>query len=162
LARTFHDMLTEHGIANKILAFNGDNATSNDKQTRHLHRLPNAFEEVNRVRCFNHTMQLSAKALLRPFDATILPVEGDDMENDVLSEGPDDVDVETGFEDSDDESNNGQADGEETESEDNDGNGSDPLDELDEEEQEELLQNTAAVSTALNKVCRDPPSRSWC
>jgi hypothetical protein len=107
-------------------------------------------------------MQLSAKALLQPFDVTILPVEGDDdMENDVLSEGPDDVDVETGFEDSDNDSNNRQADRDETEGEDDD-NDDDPLKELNEEEQEELLQNTAAVSTALNKVCCDPPSRSRC
>ena len=51
----------------KILTFNGDNATSNDKQTTHLHALPNSFDQVNRVRCFNHTIQLSAKKLLEPF-----------------------------------------------------------------------------------------------
>jgi hypothetical protein len=31
--------------------------------------LPNTFEELNRVRCFNHTIQLSAKALLKPFSS---------------------------------------------------------------------------------------------
>ncbi|KAF8869643.1 hypothetical protein BD779DRAFT_1425354, partial [Infundibulicybe gibba] len=59
LARAFQDMLKIHGLEKKILAFNGDNATSNNKQTRVLSSLPNSFDEVNRVRCFNHTMQLS-------------------------------------------------------------------------------------------------------
>src|SRR5271154_2741054 len=34
-----------------------------------LDDMPNAFDEVHRVRCFNHTLQLSAKALLKPFNA---------------------------------------------------------------------------------------------
>ncbi|KAF8871162.1 hypothetical protein BD779DRAFT_1429401, partial [Infundibulicybe gibba] len=58
LARAFQKMLEAHGLENKILAFNGDNATSNDMQTCKLAVLPNSFEEVNRVRCFNHTLQL--------------------------------------------------------------------------------------------------------
>ncbi|KAI0282628.1 hypothetical protein BC826DRAFT_872440, partial [Russula brevipes] len=58
LATAFHKMLVAHGIESKVLAFNADNATSNDKQTVHLDQLPNSFEAVNRVRCFNHTMQL--------------------------------------------------------------------------------------------------------
>ncbi|KAF8238214.1 hypothetical protein L208DRAFT_1026244, partial [Tricholoma matsutake] len=58
LARAFHKMLVEHGLTQKILTFVGDNATSNDKQTSCLHQLPNAFESINRVRCFNHMMQL--------------------------------------------------------------------------------------------------------
>ena len=55
----------------QILAFNADNATSNDKQTSYLDGLPNSFEAVNHVRCFNHTMQLSVKALMKPFDTPI-------------------------------------------------------------------------------------------
>jgi hypothetical protein len=31
--------------------------------------MENSFEEVNRARCFNHTLQLSAKTLLKPFNA---------------------------------------------------------------------------------------------
>ncbi|KAJ7430554.1 hypothetical protein FB451DRAFT_944170, partial [Mycena latifolia] len=50
------------------LGLTGDNATSNDTQTTFLHDNPkNSFDEVNRIRCFNHTLQLSAKGLLRPF-----------------------------------------------------------------------------------------------
>ncbi|KAF8874617.1 hypothetical protein BD779DRAFT_1410946, partial [Infundibulicybe gibba] len=59
LARSFQKMLEVHGLADKILAFNSDNATSNDTQTSKLASLTNSFEEVNRVRCFNHTLQLS-------------------------------------------------------------------------------------------------------
>ncbi|KAI0291392.1 hypothetical protein B0F90DRAFT_1600780, partial [Multifurca ochricompacta] len=58
LAQAFHDMLIEHGLTNKILAFNGDNATSNDKQTVFLDKPPNSFDAANHVRCFNHTIQL--------------------------------------------------------------------------------------------------------
>ncbi|KAM6490968.1 hypothetical protein JOM56_013588, partial [Amanita muscaria] len=58
LAKAFHDMLIEHGLTCKILTFNGDNATSNDKQTTFLDKLPNSFNAINRVRCFNHTIQL--------------------------------------------------------------------------------------------------------
>ena len=31
--------------------------------------LPNSFEELNQVRCFNHTIQLSEKVLLKPFSS---------------------------------------------------------------------------------------------
>ncbi|KAF8231146.1 hypothetical protein L208DRAFT_1052129, partial [Tricholoma matsutake] len=58
LVRAFYKMLVEHGLTEKILTFVGDNAMSNDKQTTQLHQLPNLFESVNRIRCFNHTMQL--------------------------------------------------------------------------------------------------------
>ena len=55
----------------QILTFNADNATNNDKQTMCLHQLNNSFDHVNRIRCYNHTMQLSAKALLKPFMSAI-------------------------------------------------------------------------------------------
>ncbi|KAH9009715.1 hypothetical protein EDB84DRAFT_1242189, partial [Lactarius hengduanensis] len=59
LALAFHRMLIAHGLERKILSFNGDNATTNDKQTDYLSKLPNTFRDVNRVRCFNHsTIQL--------------------------------------------------------------------------------------------------------
>jgi hypothetical protein len=51
------------------LSFNANNASANDKQTTKLAALPNSFDETKRVRCFNHTLQLSAKTLLRPFNA---------------------------------------------------------------------------------------------
>ncbi|KAG6818456.1 hypothetical protein H0H92_002715, partial [Tricholoma furcatifolium] len=67
LAMAFHQMLMKHGLENKIMAINADNATSNDTQTDRLESLPNSFSGVNRVRCFNHTLNLAVKALLRPF-----------------------------------------------------------------------------------------------
>ena len=33
--------------------------------------MDNAFDKEHRIRCFNHTIQLSAKTLLRPFNAGI-------------------------------------------------------------------------------------------
>ena len=56
--------------------------TSNDKQTSVLTGFPNAFEEPNRVRCFNHTLQLSAKALLKPFYSARLLDTNDDIDSD--------------------------------------------------------------------------------
>ena len=50
---------------------NADNATSNDTQMAKLSKLDNSFEANNRLRCFNHTMQLAAKALLRPLNPGI-------------------------------------------------------------------------------------------
>ncbi|KAG2151559.1 uncharacterized protein EDB93DRAFT_1051851, partial [Suillus bovinus] len=51
-------MLEDFGLTQKILAFNGDNSTSNDTQTTKLDQLPNSFAKENRARCFNHTLQL--------------------------------------------------------------------------------------------------------
>ncbi|KAJ7065552.1 hypothetical protein C8F01DRAFT_932417, partial [Mycena amicta] len=60
LAREFDDMLRRFGLERKILAWTGDNATSNDTQTEALDlSTENIFEGVNRVRCFNHTLNLA-------------------------------------------------------------------------------------------------------
>ncbi|KAG6807073.1 hypothetical protein H0H92_008924, partial [Tricholoma furcatifolium] len=67
LVTAFHQMLLKHGLENKIMAINADNATSNDTQTDHLESLHNSFSHVNRVHCFNHTLNLAVKALLHPF-----------------------------------------------------------------------------------------------
>jgi hypothetical protein len=40
-------------------------------QTEKLAGLDNAFEASNHVRCFNHTLQFSAKALLKPFHSIL-------------------------------------------------------------------------------------------
>lgn len=132
----------------QMLAFNGDNATSNDTQTDRLHILPNSFDSVNRVRCFNHTMQISAKGLLRPFNAT--PEEEklfcDELANDVAI-----MDYEQDYngEDSDDDD-----DGDNNENENStDDDDEDPFDGLDDEGKEKLLEGTLAVRITLNKVC---------
>lgn len=62
---------------------NADNVTANDTQTMKLTSLDNSFESVNCIQCFNHTLQLSAKALLKPFNSESLSA----------SEADDDVDV---------------------------------------------------------------------
>jgi hypothetical protein len=55
-----------------MLSFTGDSATSNDTQTTTLSTNPNnSFAAANRVRCFNHVLNLSAKSLLRPFQKTL-------------------------------------------------------------------------------------------
>jgi hypothetical protein len=56
----------------KVLAINMDNAMLNDNQTTKLANLDNSFEVFNRVRCFNHTLQLTTKALLCPLNLGIL------------------------------------------------------------------------------------------
>lgn len=68
MANTFQMMLEQFGLTKRIHAVNADNATSNDTQTTKLDQLDNTFDKENRVRCFNHTLQLSAKALLKPFN----------------------------------------------------------------------------------------------
>lgn len=170
LAQAFHKMLVEHGLTEKvsptpttstvhslpleqILTFVGDNATSNDKQTTRLHRLPNLFESVNHIPCFNHTMQLSAKALLRPFACATSTAEVDSineaLDNDEMDEMPGLKGIEDDEEADNDNDNNDDAGG--------NGNDDDEIDEefngLSDEEREQLLDNTAAVRGTLDKVC---------
>ena len=132
----------------QILTFNGDNATSNDKQTTALDKLPNSFEAANRVRCFNHTIQLSAKALLKPFSAS--PKDNNESNNDDedLEEGP-----EIHYEDPEDDRSDDNGNDEQEEEEEEEEEEEDPLDELDEEAREQLLEDTVAVRMTLNKVC---------
>jgi hypothetical protein len=82
-------------------AFTGDNATSNDKQTAKLEKKDNSFDLANHIRCFNHTIQLSAKALIKLFTTCISSVTSDDDEMPVLEEindkeTDDDADAEVG------------------------------------------------------------------
>jgi hypothetical protein len=100
MAKAFQAMLEHFGLEEKILVVNTDNATANNKQTTKLDTLNNLFEEANRVQCFNHTLQLSAKALLVPFNTAISrnaigddEVPEEDSNNELLSEvGQDDGD----------------------------------------------------------------------
>ena len=68
LALAFQAMLTRFGLVDKILAMNADNASSNNTQTTALAGMENSFESEKRIRCFNHTIQLSAKALVEQFN----------------------------------------------------------------------------------------------
>jgi len=49
MANAFQAMLARFGLTEKILAFNADNATSNDKQTMKLDQLDNSFHKENRI-----------------------------------------------------------------------------------------------------------------
>jgi len=107
--------------------------------------LPNSFEELNRVRCFNHTIQLSAKALLKPFSSAGSTETENETEN-----GDDSMPDLQAMDDEDDEEEEGEddpdADDEDKEEEE------DLLADLDDDEREELINNTEAVRMMLNKV----------
>ena len=53
----------------QILAMNADNTLLNNTQSEALADMANSFVLENCVCCFNHTLQLSAKTLLCPFNA---------------------------------------------------------------------------------------------
>jgi hypothetical protein len=103
--------------------------------------LPNSFEELNRVRFFNHTIQLSAKALLKPFSSAGSTETDNETEN-----GDDSMPELQVMDDEDDEEDDPDVDDEDNEEEE------DLLAELDDDEREELINNTEAVRTMLNKV----------
>lgn len=95
-------------------------------------------------------MQLSAKALLKPFNA--LPTDTNDNGND--EEDPTGC-PETIPEDCEDCESDDENDGDLEELEDDkdgDSDEADSLDVLDEEERKKLLEDTLAVRTTLNKV----------
>jgi hypothetical protein len=63
-----------------------DNASSNAVQVAALYGLENSFDEANRVRCFNHTIQLAGKVLIKPFNAGMGKAEDpEDSTNDAPS-----------------------------------------------------------------------------
>jgi hypothetical protein len=133
-------MLERFGLAFKILAFNGDNASPNDTQTTELDKKKNSFDVVNRVRCFNHTIQLACKALLRPF-ASSNPPAADDNESDGL---PD-------LEDVSDDSSDGIEEGDNVD--DREYDGVDELGQLSDDRRAIFLDQTAAVKQSITKVC---------
>jgi hypothetical protein len=119
------------------LAYNGDNATVNDAQTEKLDKLPNSFEAVNRVRCFTHTLQISAKALISPF-ATPPPKNKEEEQEEAYDFILDDDENE---------------EGEEAEDEEDDEPEDDFMALLSAEEQEGLTNITAGARATLQKVC---------
>ena len=145
MALAFQKMLAQFGLTEKIHTVNADNAMANDKQTIKLDALPNLFEKENCVWCFNHTLQLFTKALLAPFNPAIsqkatqddkMPEEGDD----------DQLLPEDDTEDDEDDSEEGAK---KNDDEDNDIN---ELDELSENEQVQVLENTVEVHETVTKV----------
>ena len=137
MANAFQAMLKRFGLTEKIIAVNADNTTANDKQTTKLATLDNSFEETNRVQCFNHTFQLSVKALLVPFNTAISGKATHDsevLEEDNINESLPEVE------------------------QDNDGNGNDDddgideLQELSQGEQVHIIESMADVCVTVTKV----------
>jgi hypothetical protein len=148
LAKAFQAMLERFDLTEKILAFNADNATANDKQTSKLDALDNSFEEANRVRCFNHTLQLSAKALLAPFNTAISRKTTHDDE---LAEADDSDELLPDLEaDQDNDNDNDEVEDDEDKEDLDDG--VDELQELSENERAQVMENTKAVRNTVTKV----------
>ena len=119
-----------------MLVMNADNMAFNDTQTTILAQLNNSFKEDQRAQCFNHTIQLLAKALLQPFNLAL----GKVMEEAVIENDNDMPDLEA-LDNDDDNNDDDDAD-----------DGVDELDELDAAEHEELLEGTAVVQGTVLKV----------
>jgi len=144
MATAFQGMLEQFGLTEKIHAVNADNVTANDKQTTKLNALPNSFQEENRVRCFNHTMQLSAKSLLAPLNPAISQKATQDDE---MPEEDDDQPLpEDNAEDNEDDKE------EDVEEEEDEDDGINELEELSEDEQVQVLEDTAEVRKTVTKV----------
>jgi hypothetical protein len=104
----------------------------------------------NHVRCFNHTLQLSAKTLVKPFNVAL---SSGPKDNDALTnEGEDDMPALEDYEDDTDDDTKGADDGE-GESEEFLDDGTDEFDRLSEVDCEELLEDMAAVRETVSKVC---------
>jgi hypothetical protein len=145
MANAFQEMLELFGLTDKILAVNADNATANDKLTTKLNALDNLFNEANRVRCFNHTLQLSAKTLLASFNTAIsrTATHNDEMPEE---DNNDELVPEVDEDDEDDKE-------EVIEDKDDEDDGINELQELSENERAQVLEDTAVVRETVTKVC---------
>ena len=143
MVKAFQAMLKRFGLTKKILAVNADNMTANDKQTTKLDSLNNSFNEENRVWCFNHTIQLSATTLLKPFNMALSRKAADEVE---VSEedAKEELVLEIKEEDKDE--------GEDDDDQDDKDDGIGKLQELTESEWEQVLENTAVVCQTVTKV----------
>ena len=139
----------------QILALNANNATSNDTQTSALAFMENAFEEANCAHCFNHMLQLSAKTLLKPFNAGMSLTnpaseeeKSGDLNNKVLTllnkdaVGDDETD---GDKDSDEEVHGGEDLDNGDKPDDANSKEPDELNQLDDQEWERVLADTLLV-----------------
>jgi hypothetical protein len=124
-----------------------DNASSNAVQASALHGLENCFDETNRVRCFNHSIQLSGKALIKPFNVGM--GKADIGTENSVTDAP-------SLEEFDyDDDGNGNGDDEPGLLEDSGEDGTDGEEEtLSQEELSALLANTSAVRETVSEVCQ--------
>ena len=134
-----------------MLAMNTDSADPNDTQTAILAKLNNSFEEDQCAQCFNHTIQLSAKTLLRPFN-TALGAAGtaDRASGDDDDTMPDLEVIENDDNDNDDEADDRGAENNEAVEDADDQ--IDELEELEDAEREELLAATVNVRETISKA----------
>ena len=150
-------MLRRFGLTDKIHTVNADNASSNRTQVEALEKMDNNFDGDNYVRCFNHTLQLCAKALIKPFNMAICGKKSaeEDEEGDV--DGKDMPDLED-VQYEDDEEDTDDTDVEDGDDIDDDVN---ELDELDDKERDKLIVETTAVRLAVSKVSSSYCSEFW-
>jgi hypothetical protein len=113
--------------------------------------MPNSFKLENCVRCFNHTLQLSAKTLLHPFYVGLgKTTELEDGENndvdDLLDQDDDD--------DDDDDEDNDDVGLPDVPNIDDVDDGIDELDALDVDEYNTIIADTAAIRETVSKLRR--------
>jgi hypothetical protein len=134
----------------QILAFNGDNISSNDKQTKELAKKKNSFDVCNHARCFNHTMQLAAQTLVKPFRVCLTSSALEDNNMPELEaiepEVPDEFEDGMSDVDNDEDAEQLAADVED--------DCIDELMELSVADRAQLLEETAAVRQTITKVSR--------
>ena len=146
MANAFQKMLEQFGLTEKIHAVNADNASPNDTLTTKLDQLDNTFEEENRARCFNHTLQLSAKALLKPFNIGLSGNVADDDDHSTQDDNGDSAIVEDDEEDEGDEEERAEDD------KDDEDDNINELEELSEDERSQVLEETTVVRETVTKV----------
>ena len=121
-----------------------DNASANDTQREALAQMDNSFEEENHVRCFNHTLQLTAKTLIRPFNLALGKIAEDG--------GPGDQDDLLDMEEEDDEEGEEEDDLPDVPDIDDIDDNFDELDDMDADLREELIADTAIVRAMVSKL----------
>jgi TATA-binding protein-associated factor Taf7 len=142
-------MLQHFGLTDKVLAINADNATLNDTQVKALAAMTNSFNEENHVRCFNHTLQLTAKLLIKPFNSGMCSKAGS-HDDDIPGEDDDMPELSALDNEDDDEERDVDEDGGE-EGDDVDDNINE-LEALSEIEQADIIADTHVVRQAVTKV----------
>lgn len=138
---------------------NADNASSNNMQMTKLASMDNSFNEAGCMHCFNHTLQLSVKTLLKPFNAALSSTgAADDQATDEGDDSGDNNDL-PALEANDDDEDEDNEDAEQRDISDDVSDNIDDIDDvdelaaLDEEDHESLLSETAIVCATVSKVC---------
>jgi hypothetical protein len=112
--------------------------------------MDNSFKKEHRVRCFNHTLQLSAKSLLRPFN-TALSGKDTDGDDGITAQDHEDDQGLLAINEEEDWGDEQEPDLEDLK-DDIDDEDHDELRALSEDEQERVLEETAVVRETVTKV----------